>query len=330
MARSHDSQPTLFELPPRRIEPVAADPEQLRLSRLLPDNVRLGAMTWSYRGWIGIVFGADASERSLAQHGLTAYAQHPLLHIAELDRTYYEPLSMQAYRAYAVQVPERFRFFVKAHEDCTVRRYPLHARYGNKRGLDNALFLDPTYASRVVIAPMAEGLGDKLGAVLFQFPPQDASAPQGFALQLHGFLKRLPRGITYAVELRNPELLTRDYMAALEDTGAVHCHNIWTAMPGVLAQAKLVPPPARRPLIVRWLLRRGDGFADAQARYAPFDRVIDEDLDNRAALASLVARASAHGVPVFVLVDNKAEGCAPESVVRLARAIVERVARADG
>ena len=95
-------------------------------------------------------------------------------------------------------------------------------------------------------------------------------------------------------------------------------------MPSVLAQAKAVPPAARRPLIVRWLLRPGDNYAAAGERLAPFDRIVEEDVPRRQSIVRLVLRALEHDVPAFVLVNNDAEGCAPESIHRLARAIADR------
>jgi uncharacterized protein YecE (DUF72 family) len=249
-----------------------------------------------------------------------------LLRAAEIDRSYYEPLSAHAYQHYAEQVPSEFRFLVKAHEDCSVARYPLHARYGKKRGLDNPLFLDARYAEHVVRA-IQEGLGDKLGGVLFQFPPQDVREPRRFAERLHAFLCQLPADIRYVIELRNDELLTPAYGAALADTGAVHCHNAWTAMPSVNEQARRLPKETRRPLVVRWLLRPQESFADARASYSPFDRLVAEDPVRREEIARLVARAHLHEVPVLLLVDNKAEGCAPLSLELLAAAIVEELAR---
>lgn len=74
----------------------------------------------------------------------------------------------------------------------------------------------------------------------------------------------------------------------MTQTGAVHCHNVWSS-----------------------------------ARFAPFDRVVEEDVTQRQAIARLVARALQHDVPAFVAVNNDAEGCAPESIHRLARAIAE-------
>jgi len=324
-----DRQGALFDLAPIDLPAAKRVLDHAGLAAELPDDIRLGAMTWSFPGWIGIVYDAGVSGKLLAGHGLTAYAKHPLLRIVEIDRSYYDPLAAAVFRGYADQVPAGFRFFAKAHEECTVSRFPLHARYGAKRGQHNPRFLDAAYAADAVVAPFAEGLGSKMGGLLFQFPPQEAGDPHGFADRLHDFLRRLPRGVPYAVELRNAELLTRDYGAALADARAVHCHNRWTKMPSVLAQVRQIPPAARRPLLIRWLLREGERFDDARARYLPFDRIVDEDDANRDMIAQVAAKAHRHGVPVFALVDNKAEGCAPESIVRLARAITGELSRRE-
>jgi uncharacterized protein YecE (DUF72 family) len=315
-------QVNLFELPPSAVAAAEPSVELVQLAAQLPPAIRLGAMSWTYPGWVGSVYGAAVPARQLVERGLTAYAKHPLLRAIEIDRSYYEPLSADLFRSFAAQVPDDFRFFVKAHEECTLFRFPEHARYGSRRGCANARFLDAAYASDAVIAPARAGLGEKLGGVLFQFSPHATGEPRAFAERLRRFLQGLPQGPCYAVELRDPELLTPAYARALEGSGAVHCHNLWSAMPGLLEQARQLPPAARRPLVIRWLLRPNDRYEDAKARYAPFNRLADADLPARTAIASLVARAHRHAVPAFVFVDNKAEGCAPESIAQLAHATV--------
>ncbi|WP_394823904.1 DUF72 domain-containing protein [Pendulispora albinea] len=327
MKDDDDSQGTLFDIPPHDLEPADARLEHEPTARDLPDTIAMGGMTWSFPGWIGIVYAPGTPDKLLAARGLTAYTKHPLLRVVEIDRSYYDPLPSNVFRSFAEQAPDHFRFFAKAHEECVVYRFPEHARYGKKRGASNPRFLDPSYATDAVVGPLVEGLGPKLGGLLFQFPPQDVGDPYGFAAQLHDFLRRLPKGVPYAVELRNAELLTSEYGAALEDTGAVHCHNAWTKMPLIPAQARQIPPGARRPLVIRWLLRQGDKYEEARTRYAPFNRIVSEDPSSRDAIAKLVAKAHRHGVPAFVFVDNKAEGCAPESIGLLGRAIVRELAR---
>lgn len=340
MPKTAPSQASLFEpdsephgttarrqKPEAPVLPAAPGPELFELAKALPASVRLGTMSWSYPGWRGVVYAADADVKKLAKGGLAAYAQHPLFTAVEIDRTYYEPVPSAALRAYAEQVPASFRFVVKAHELCVVRRFPPHPRYGKRNGEDNPLFLDSAYATENVVVPALDALAEKLGVVLFQFPPQDVSGGAPFARRLGAFLRRLPPGITYAVELRNRELLDAAYAAALVDAGAVHCHNVWGQMPGVLAQVRNLPPATRRPLLVRWLMRRGASYQSAGERYLPFNRLVDEDVTNREEVARLVARAAELGVTSFVMLDNKAEGCAPETAVRLARAIVTNMQR---
>ncbi len=323
-ARAKHTQSSLFELPEQELGAAKVDIEQRELGTRLPESVRLGTMSWSFPGWRGLVYGPDAPVKRLANEGLTAYAQHPLLGAVEIDRSYYEPLSVDVLRRFAAQVPEGFRFLVKAHEDCTVRRFPSHPRYGKKRGENNPRYFDASYAAEAVVGPVVEGLGAKLGALVFQCPPEEVDSPRAFAQRLCTFLKGLPAGVPYAVELRNRKLLTPGYTAALAETGAVHCHNAWSHMPSILEQARQVPPAARRPLIVRWLLRHGDEYGVARERFSPFNRIAAEDLTTREAIARLVSKAVQHGVSAFVLINNKAEGCAPESVFRLAQDIVRR------
>lgn len=321
---SPEQQATLFDIAAPQLEAAPPSEAHRALAARLPNSVRLGTMSWSFAGWRGIVFGQSVPESALAARGLEAYGRHPLLRAVEIDRSYYEPLRVEQLGAYARQVPDGFQFLVKAHEACSVRRYPTHARYGSKRGELNPSYLDAAYATEAVVQPVVSALGQKLGAILFQFSPaREAPDPKAFADELGNFLSQLPRGVSYAVELRDARTFTADYIDALIAGGAVHCHNSHGAMPDVLAQAKRVPPAARRPLVVRWLLARGERYDDMRQRYHPFDRIIREDLPVRSAIARLVARAAAHDVPALVTINNKAEGCAPESAFRLAQAIVD-------
>ena len=142
-----------------------------------------------------------------------------------------------------------------------------------------------------------------------------------FAERLHGFLAALPRGPLYAVEIRHRAWLGPAYAEALAATGAVHCFAVHPRMPGLAAQAHAVAAARGAALVVRWSLGHGLRYEVARARYAPFDRLVAEDPATRAALAGLAVAALRDGCPVFIAINNKAEGCAPRSVARLAAAI---------
>ncbi|MGH7786348.1 MAG: DUF72 domain-containing protein, partial [Candidatus Binatia bacterium] len=168
-------------------------------------------------------------------------------------------------------------------------------------------------------------LGDKAGVIVFQFPPQrvvELGGAEPFAERLYAFLAELPRGLVYAVELRNVELLTPTYGEALASARACHCVNVHPNMPPPDAQADLFDAAAAPALVVRWMLGHGFAYEQARQRYAPFDRLVDEDPTSRRQIADLCRRSAARGRPVYVTINNKAEGSAPRSVVALTRELL--------
>ena len=61
---------------------------------------------------------------------------------------------------------------------------------------------------------------------------------------------------------------------------------------------------------------------DARLRHFPFDRMADPDLRSRLSLVELVTRLLRQAQDVLVIANNKAEGSAPHSIVRLAEECV--------
>ncbi len=319
------------ETPRREPEVAPADPDGplLETAIALPSEVRLGSSSWTFPGWAGIVYDRPASQKTLAANGLRAYARHPLLRTVGLDRTYYRPIDAELFRALAHCTPEGFRFLVKAHQFSTLPRFAYQPRFGARAGKENDLFLHPAYASNEVVGPMVEGLGDRAGPLLFQFPPfspREVGGPRAFAEKLYRFIKGLPSGPLYAVELRNERLYTNDYRAALREAGAVHCFNSHPTMPAVEVQARDYTL-WERPLVVRWMLARQRRYEEAKAAFDPFDALVEPDPLAREAIAGLCVDATRRGVPAYVVINNKAEGSAPLSARLLAEQIVMRLER---
>jgi uncharacterized protein YecE (DUF72 family) len=282
--------------------------------------LRLGTSSWSFPGWEGIVYDRRASEATLAQDGLGAYAAHPLLRTVGLDRTFYRPIGVDDFRAYAASVPEHFRFVVKADRLLTspLDPEPFGVREPNPR------FLDPAYAAHEVVGPMTEGLGAKAGPLLFQFPPIPPNLVGGraaFLRRLQAFLERLPTGPRYAVEMRTPDFLGEGYARVLEATGATHCYNVHPAMAPLERQLEQIASFYQPALVVRWMLHAGLQYEVAKDRYAPFDRIVDEDVPTRERLAVAALDALVAEREVFIVANNKAEGSAPLSVFALAERI---------
>ena len=323
--------------PGRGDRPVVAAEVQDGLGTVaaaLPELIRLGTSSWSFPGWTGLVYapraGRPESEQRLAREGLAAYASHPLFRTVSLDRTFYAPLSAAEFARYAAQVPEGFRFVVKAPQAITD---PVVRKPGSGvAARDNPSFLAAATAAATFVMPAVAGLGDRVGPLVFQFPPLGrrlVANPGQTAGRIAAFLGGLPQVVAgrrplYAVEVRDPELACGEFAAAIIAAGGVPCLAIHARMPPVAEQARaygLDAPDCRLPLVARWNLHAGRQYDEAKADYAPFDRLVEEDLPSRTALAALAGAAAAAGREVFITINNKAEGSAPLSVARLATAI---------
>jgi uncharacterized protein YecE (DUF72 family) len=302
---------------------AAAASEQLtELGARLDPRLRLGTSSWAFPGWAGLVYGGPLPKPVLSRDGLTAYGRHPLLRTVGVDSGFYAPLDAERLARWAAQVPTEFRFLVKAPASVT-DRFARDAR-GRPREL-NPGFLDPALAIEQAVAPYQRGLGDRAGILLFQFAPmghQVSANPRRFAEDLYRFLKRLPRGPSYAVELRDTALLTPDLAAALHHGGAMPGLASHPRLPRLPRQQALFSAVADGPLVIRWLLRHGLGYEEAKTRYQPFDRLAEPDPETRAAVIALIREALAQGREVFVIVNNKAEGSSPLTLVQLARELV--------
>lgn len=316
-------QLALFDATP----PGGPDPDAVRLARVhaeaaalaarLPADVRFGTSSWSFPGWQGLVYASGSSQGTLAREGLREYARHPLLRTVGIDRSYYAPIPVDDLRAYAGQLPAGFPCCLKA--PAAVTAFALGAP---GRQAPNPDFLSVDRLVADLLAPCAAALGPCTGPIILEFPPFPRShrlEPAAFHDRLDRFLGVLPRGFEYAVELRDPRLLTPAYRDLIARHGVAHTYNYWSAMPMPGEQAGVVPPEDGPFTVVRLLLKPGTWYEDQRDRFKPFDRLVEPDEAMRADVLSVAKRALARGRRVFVLVNNKAEGSSPLTVMALAR-----------
>lgn len=290
-----------------------------RRERLHP-RLRMGTSSWTFPGWGDLVWGQPTSAAALGRVGLEAYARHPVFRSVGVDRSFYGPVPVATYAKWRTQVPEDFRFLVKAQDVLTMARFPKVAKYGDRGGRRNPQFLDAAYAAEEVVGPAVEGLGDRLGTLLFQFTPMPADfvgSDQVFAERLHAFLSALPKGPHYAVEIRTSAWMSPVYGDALADAGASHSYVVHPKMPPIGDQIRVVRGGARHGLVIRWMLRRDLSYGTAKEAFSPFRTMAQPDTSTREALARLIRLALGKEKDVMVIVNNKAEGSAPLSVEAL-------------
>jgi uncharacterized protein YecE (DUF72 family) len=172
-----------------------------------------------------------------------------------------------------------------------------------------------------LLEPLYVAFHPHTGPIVIEFPPGTREARQpvaAFLEALDAFFAALPREFTYAVEIRDAAVLTPAYRALLATHGLAHTYNYWSAMPGLAAQAAVVPPDDADVAVVRLLLKPGTWYEDQRERFAPFNRLVAPDEAMRDEVVRLTTTALRRGRRVYVLVNNKAEGSSPLTVEALA------------
>lgn len=312
------------------VTPATRHQELIELSAALPEKVRLGTSSWHYPGWNGLVWQGEYAESVLSRQGLTAYCQYPLFRTVSIDRGFYRPLTVSQYAEYAAQVNDDFRFVVKAPSvvsDALVRNE------SGKGMRSNPQFLNAADALQLFVEPALEGLGNKLGALVFQISPLPMKSLNHISHvidQLYALLAAIPKIQKYApdgtiaVEVRDPQWLMPQFIDALRATGATYCMGLHAKMPRIADQLPILRALWPGPLVCRWNLNPlhgAYGYEDARDLYSPFDKIMNPDMETRAALSRVISGTASGGQNVYVTVSNKSEGSAPLSVIELARMI---------
>ena len=156
-----------------------------------------GTSGFSYKPWKGPFY----PEKLAATKMLAYYAER--LPIVEINSTFRRLPKREQLEKWAAQVPDGFRFVIKASQ-----RITHFTRLGEGAAEPMKHLMDSVAA-----------LGPKLGPVLFQLPPNmKADVPR-----LEAFLALLPAGRDHVFEFRHTSWLTDGVLAALEKAGAALC-----------------------------------------------------------------------------------------------------------
>lgn len=296
----------------------------LDAAKLLPANIRFGTSTWTYPEWKGIIYNRTyKSDAAFTRNSLAEYATFPWFRTVGIDSFFYSPPSPATLSNYASQLPPSFKWASKVWEEITTPRYPAHPRYGAKRGEKNPHFLNSDmFCGRVLSQFTQEGILRHTGPFIFQFPhiAESEMKSDEFFSRLHTFLSALPDGFQYSVEVRNEEYLVSPYFQILNEVKSTHCFNHWSYMPTLREQmikAATAGGLAAPFLVMRLLTPLGKNYSEAVKMFAPYNQIKARNDEMRRDCLTFISRAIARGDETFILVNNRAEGCAPMTIDEL-------------
>ncbi|GAB1691326.1 DUF72 domain-containing protein [Krasilnikovia sp. M28-CT-15] len=249
------------------------------------DVLQIGTSGFQYRDWrpprdgdaTGYLYPAGLPQRLWLEH----YARQ--FGTVEINNAFYRLPERATFQQWRERTPADFVVAVK------MSRYLTHIRRLREPAEPVARFLS-----------RADALGDKLGPVLLQLPPNLRADPAA----LDETLGRFPAHVRVAVEPRHESWFTPEIRDLLTRHGAALC---WADRNG-------------RPVTPLWVtagfgyLRLHEGRADPRPRYG------------RAALASWLDRIAQRlgGLPTYVYFNNDPGGAAVIDAAALARQAARR------
>lgn len=289
----------------------------------VPGQIRLGSSSWSFPGWSGIVWDGKATQKDLVAHGLGWLARHPLFRTVCIDRSYYAPIDAASLRSYAEQLPPGFRCLSKA--PALVTRLVDTSTSTRER---NPLFLDPQWFTAEVLAVYAAVFAEHAGPFVIEISPlRQRELPEAnwLAERLDAFFEVLPGEFRYAVEFRNREFLQEPILEVLAKHGVARSLNFWERMPSIAKQLEFgfqSPDFA----VARLMIPPGQRYADRKVSMGAFDSIQDPQPAMHDDVMKLVEQCLGTGRDLFIIANNKAEGCSPLTL----RTLAERIAQQFG
>jgi len=159
-------------------------------------NLHVGTSGYSYKEWKGSFYPENLSAKAM----LSYYAER--LPAVEINNTFYRLPQRSMLENWLAQVPANFRFSLKASQRIT------HFKRLHEVDEETRYFLET-----------ASVLGEGLGVVLFQLPPNmKKDLPR-----LQAFLKNLPGNVRSTFEFRHPSWFDDDVLALLRENNRALC-----------------------------------------------------------------------------------------------------------
>lgn len=298
------------------------------LAAALPRLIRFGTSSWPTDGWAGDVYHRTYHGKQPTAR-LEEYVRYPLFRMVGVNTAFYEAPDEAILIAYARILPPGYACDIKVWDRITARRFIRHRRWGALAGQLNPDFLNGRRLRDTVLPRYARAFARQDLCFLFQFQAMrgpDLPSAAEWAERLDPFLAQLPKHFRYAVELRNPELLTPLHGEVLKRHGVAHVFNSWTEMPSIGAQLELPWSLSADFVVARGLLKPGRSYAQAVKLFQPYDRVRQPDLELRRDLLALMKHAVLRGHDARIHVNNRAEGNAPGTMRALAAAFIDSTA----
>jgi uncharacterized protein YecE (DUF72 family) len=258
----------------------------------MPDDasIRLGTSAFTAAGWPGSFYPEGLPEREY----LTYYATR--FDTVEVDSTFYRSPSLSTVKSWYSKTPKGFLFAAKVPQSIT------HEKVLQDCEEELSHFLK-----------VMDALGEKLGPLLFQFGYFNKKAFVGvndFLARLAPFLKKLPEGYKFAVEIRNKNWLVPQFVEALRSRGVALALIDQAWMPRPAQWFEKFDPITADFTYVRWL---GDRKG-IEEQTKVWDKVIVDRSNDLAEWVKILKTVHKRRIQILAFANNHYAGHAPATL----------------
>lgn len=310
-------QPSLFD----NVSTFDREGLAARVRALAERKVFIGTSSWRYEGWLGQVYTPERyftrgkfSKKKFNEESIQEYAE--TFPIIGGDFSFYSIPEASFWQKVFTAAPTHLKWDLKIPEDFTTKRFSKQPRYGPRAGQENPTFLDSDAFGSAFLEPLTPFL-DRVGIFLIEFGTLSKASyaePKAFFDDLDSFLRRLPRGLQYGIEIRNDDFLDATYFDVLKANRVAHIFSSWSRMPS-LRQQLLIDDAFTAPFTAaRALLRPGRDYAHAVEMFSPYTQVKEEYPSARQALRDLICRSQERDISAYIHVNNRLEGNAIQTI----------------
>lgn len=238
-------------------------------------NLYIGTSGWNYEHWRGIFYPEDLPQN----RWLDFYTHH--FDTVEINFSFYRLPEKKTFEGWFRTTPDNFSFTAK------VSRFFTHMKKLALPEINLSRFLEN-----------AEGLGQKLSAILFQLPPfWNVNAERLSQLATYMNKQKILPGIRCALEVRNRTWLSEYVFNTLKDNNISLCLADWPELP--------VDGPVTADFVY---IRRHGPSALYASRYAKKDLEAD---------AGMIKKWLTSKKDVYVYFNNDAMAWAVENALEL-------------
>ncbi len=221
---------------------------------------------------------------------------------------------IQTVEEYANSVPDNFKFSIKVPNSITLTHY-----YSLDKKLP--LKINPYFLSTELFDDFLKRLSPmkgKIGPLLFQFEylnKQKMPNQQMFMDKLSSFIDERPGEYSYAIEIRNPNYLNKDYFDFLNSSGLNHVFLQGYYMPSIFEVYQKYSLLLKDLVVIR--LHGPDRKEIEQRTGNNWNEIVSPKDGELNELSQMVMDLKERDIAVYVNVNNHYEGSAPKTIEKI-------------